>query len=66
LGGFTTFSTYVVEVQEAMTAGASRLALAYLGGTLAAAAVAVWVGSVLTSTLIRVLTRTGWHKSKER
>ncbi len=35
LGGFTTFSTYVVEVQQALAAGAARLALAYLAGTLA-------------------------------
>ncbi len=66
LGGFTTFSTYVVEVQEAVAAGAARLALAYLGGTLAAAVVAVWVGSVLTSILIRVLTRAGRRGPKER
>jgi CrcB protein len=65
LGGFTTFSTYVVEVQEAMAAGAARLALAYLGGTLAAAVVAVLAGSALTSTLIRVLTRAGRHRPKE-
>lgn len=66
LGGFTTFSTYVVEVQEAVTAGAARLALAYLGGTLAAALVAVLAGSALTSTVIRVLTRAGRHGTKER
>ena len=66
LGGFTTFSTYVVEVQEAVAAGAPRLALAYLGGTLAAALVAVLAGSALTSTLIRVLSRAGRHGPKER
>jgi CrcB protein len=66
LGGFTTFSTYVVEVQETVAAGAARLALAYLGGTLAAAVVAVLAGSALTSTLIRLLTRAGQHGPKER
>jgi fluoride exporter len=66
LGGFTTFSTYVVEVQQAVAAGAARLALAYLGGTLAAAVVAVWAGSALASTLTRVLTRAGPHGPKER
>jgi CrcB protein len=65
LGGFTTFSTYVVEVQQAVAAGAARLGLAYLGGTLAAAVVAVVVGSVLTSTVIRVLTRAGRRGPKE-
>jgi CrcB protein len=63
---FTTFSTYVVEVQDAVAAGATRLALAYLGGTLAAAVVAVLAGSALASTLIRVLTRASRHGSKER
>lgn len=66
LGGFTTFSTYVVEVQEAVTVGVPYLALAYLGGTLAAAVAAVWAGSALASTVIRVLTRAGWHGPKER
>jgi fluoride exporter len=66
LGGFTTFSTYVVEVQEAVAAGAARLGLAYLGGTLVAALVAVVAGSALTSTVIRVLTRAGQRGLKER
>ncbi len=66
LGGFTTFSTYVVEVQEAVAAGATRLALAYLGGTLAAAVVAVLADSALTSTLIHVLIRAGRPGPKER
>ena len=65
LGGFTTFSTYVVEVQEAVAAGAARLVLAYLSGTLAAAVVAVLAGSALTSTLIRVLARAGRHGPRE-
>ena len=66
LGGFTTFSTYVVEVQQAVAAGAARLALAYLGATLAAAVVAVWAGSALASSLIRVLTRAGRRGPKQR
>lgn len=57
LGGFTTFSTYVVEAQELVAAGAARLALAYLGGTLVAAVLAVLAGSAVTSTVIRVLSR---------
>jgi CrcB protein len=65
LGGFTTFSTYVVEVQKAITAGAARLALAYLGVTLASAVFAVWAGSALTSGLIRVLIRSGRHGPEE-
>lgn len=37
LGGYTTFSTYVVDAQQAVEAGAPATALAYLAGTLLAA-----------------------------
>jgi fluoride exporter len=53
LGGFTTFSTHIVEAQQAVDAGAARLAVAYLAGTLLAALAAVWAGSALTLALIR-------------
>ncbi len=48
LGGFTTFSTYAVEVQQAVAAGAVRTGLLYLAGTLVAALVAVRLGVTLT------------------
>lgn len=44
LGGFTTFSTYILEAQQALRAGSARTALLYLGATLAAAVLAVFVG----------------------
>jgi fluoride exporter len=47
IGGFTTFSTHVVEAQRAVAVGAAPLAVAYLLGTLAAALVAVAAGSWL-------------------
>jgi len=53
LGGYTTFSTYAVDVQQLVAAGAARTALAYLGGTLVAALAAVYVGV----TLARLATR---------
>jgi CrcB protein len=46
LGGYTTFSTATVEVQELVRAGRPGLALAYLVASVAAALVAVTVGSV--------------------
>ncbi|WP_460518920.1 fluoride efflux transporter FluC [Flindersiella endophytica] len=55
LGGFTTFSTYVVETQQALTAGAPRLALFYLAGTLVAALVAVFAGQAATRWLVKAL-----------
>jgi CrcB protein len=56
LGGFTTFSTYVVETQQALSAGAPRLALIYFGGTLIVALVAVFAGSAATRWLVKALT----------
>jgi CrcB protein len=53
LGGFTTFSTYVVDIQQALAAGAARTALAYLAATVLAALLAVWTGATLTSRALR-------------
>jgi CrcB protein len=44
LGGFTTFSTYIVDVQRALVAGAPRTALIYAAATLAAALAAALAG----------------------
>ncbi|WP_412517642.1 fluoride efflux transporter FluC [Actinomadura madurae] len=53
LGGFTTFSTYVVDIQDAVTAGAPVVGLAYLAGTLLAALAAVLAGVRLTRLAAR-------------
>ena len=60
LGGFTTFSTYAVQSHELVRAGHPVAAMAYLGGTLLAALLAV-VGGVL---LVRRLAAT-WHRPGE-
>jgi len=44
LGGYTTFSTYIVDIQRALVAGAPRTALLYGAATLAAALAAGWAG----------------------
>jgi CrcB protein len=44
LGGYTTFSTAMVDTQHLWSAGAAGTGLAYLFGTLAAALAAVWLG----------------------
>jgi CrcB protein len=50
LGGFTTFSTYVVDI----TATARpALALAYAAGTLVAALLAVWAAGAATGRVVR-------------
>ncbi|WP_328498173.1 fluoride efflux transporter CrcB [Streptomyces sp. NBC_00414] len=48
LGGFTTFSTYAVDIQRLMDEGRPRTALAYLAATLVAALAAVWLAVTLT------------------
>lgn len=48
LGGYTTFSTYAVDIRQLLTAGAPGTAAAYLFGTLAAALAAVWIGMTAT------------------
>lgn len=53
LGGFTTFSAYVVDVQQALAAGAARTGLAYLAATLAGALAAAWTGAAVTAWAVR-------------
>ncbi|MFC8513364.1 fluoride efflux transporter CrcB [Streptomyces sp. NPDC057257] len=43
LGGFTTFSTYAVDIQRLVDSGHPRTGLAYLAATLLAALSAVWL-----------------------
>ncbi|MEV6737101.1 fluoride efflux transporter CrcB [Streptomyces sp. NPDC051104] len=43
LGGFTTFSTYAVDIQRLVDAGHPRTALAYLFATLLGALASVWL-----------------------
>lgn len=51
LGGFTTFSTYAVDVHRLLAAGQPGRGLVYLGGTVVTALAAVWAGSTLTRWL---------------
>lgn len=53
LGGYTTFSTYTVDIRHAIAANAPGTALVYLGLTIAGAMLAVVAGSVLTRALLR-------------
>ncbi len=51
LGGFTTFSTYTVEIHGLLKPGSAGMALAYLGGTLLTAGLAVITGVAVTRRL---------------
>jgi CrcB protein len=53
LGGFTTFSTYVVDTGRLLVDGTPRTALLYLVATPVAALAAVWAGGALTRSLAR-------------
>jgi CrcB protein len=53
LGGYTTFSTYIVDIQRLMNHGSAGPALAYLSGTLVAALLAVYAGASLTRLATR-------------
>jgi len=53
LGGYTTFSTSVVDVQQAASHGAPGTALLYLAVTLIGALIAVWTGTALTEWAAR-------------
>lgn len=52
LGGFTTFSTYAVDVQKLVNADQARIGLLYLAGTFLAAMGAVWLAATLTRRVI--------------
>ncbi|MEW2547574.1 fluoride efflux transporter CrcB [Streptomyces sp. NPDC047002] len=52
LGGFTTFSTYCVDIERLVDGGHAATALAYLAATLAAALAAVFAGAWTTRRLL--------------
>ncbi|MGW7069381.1 fluoride efflux transporter CrcB [Streptomyces sp. NPDC054855] len=52
LGGFTTFSTYAVDIERLVAGGHAGTGLAYLGLTLLAALAAVWAAAWATRRLV--------------
>lgn len=60
LGGYTTFSGHILDLQQMLATGAAGAALAYLAATLAGALAAVWAGAAITARAVRaVRTRRG-------
>ncbi|WP_037891572.1 fluoride efflux transporter CrcB [Streptomyces viridochromogenes] len=53
LGGFTTFSTYAVDIQKLVDGGHPRTALAYLAATLIAALTAVRLAASATRGVVK-------------
>jgi CrcB protein len=58
LGGYTTFSTYVVDAQRLLDQHAAGTALTYLAATLVSALLAVYAGTALTRIVVRYARRT--------
>ncbi|MEO3861858.1 CrcB family protein [Acrocarpospora sp. B8E8] len=52
LGGYTTFSTYVLDIHQTMTNGAPTTALLYAAATLIGALLAAWTGITVTARLV--------------
>jgi CrcB protein len=52
LGGYTTFSTYVVDIQQLLAAGRPALAFGYLAVTVAGALAAVYAGGAVTKLVL--------------
>ncbi|MFJ6692927.1 fluoride efflux transporter CrcB [Streptomyces sp. NPDC091294] len=52
LGGFTTFSTYAVDIQRLVDEGEARSGLVYLAATLLAALAAVWLAVTATRRVL--------------
>jgi len=65
LGGFTTFSTYIIEIQRSVTSGEPQTGLAYLALTLVAAFLAVYAGARVTRLLRRYVGRPGRRQEPE-
>ncbi|MFD7031283.1 CrcB family protein [Streptomyces sp. NPDC059917] len=57
LGGFTTFSTYALDVERLLDGGAAGTALAYAGATLAGALGAVWAAAAITRRAVDGMVR---------
>ncbi|WP_328708736.1 fluoride efflux transporter CrcB [Microbispora hainanensis] len=64
LGGFTTFSTFSVEIVDRVSHGAGVVAGAYAAASLVAGLVAVWCGIVLARTLAGLPVRRGGRKGE--
>jgi len=53
LGGFTTFSTYILEIHRLVRAEQLATAVGYLGATVISALLAAYLGGVLAAALVR-------------
>ena len=66
LGGYTTFSTFTMDVQQMILAHRVGPAVLYLLVTLTACAVAVWVGTALTRVVGQLSAAASSRRRRER
>lgn len=66
LGGYTTYSTFAVEVERLVLAHRPLIALAYVAATLAACAVAVWLATAVTLNVGRAVIAARLRSRRER
>lgn len=57
LGGYTTFSTYMLDTRALLVEGEAPLAFGYLFGTLLVGLVAVWLGVAIGRTAVSRVVR---------
>lgn len=66
LGGYTTFSTYMLESRDLLVGDEAATALAYLAGSLAAGLAAVWLGIFSARAAVRLAQRRRRHREATR
>ncbi|MFG2194881.1 fluoride efflux transporter FluC [Streptomyces sp. NPDC048639] len=66
LGGYTTFSTYAVDLVGLLRRGEAGVAVAYAVGTLTAALGAVWAAAALTRAVFRGESRPGGDQPERK
>ena len=66
LGGYTTFSTYMLESRDLLVGGEAATAFAYLAGSLAAGLAAVWLGIFSARAAVRLAQRRRRHREAAR
>lgn len=57
LGGYTTFSTYMLESRDLFAGDQVAIAFTYLAGSLAAGLIAVWIGIAVARTAVALAQR---------
>lgn len=65
LGGYTTFSTYMLETRDLLVGDHLATAMAYLGGSLLAGLTAVWLGIGSARLIVGLAQRRGRHQQTE-